>query len=69
MSVLRIMIGSDIYPTPKDCRFFEEGLVDKLLPEDHVKDWHSADFSIINMECPLTASTTKIKKIGPALKA
>jgi len=66
---LRIVIGSDICPTPADIALFEQGKINALLPPEFVSLFEEADFSIVNAECPLTHGTTPISKIGPALKA
>ena len=66
---LRIVIGSDICPTWADFDLFEHGKIDALIPPEFISLFKSADFSIVNAECPLTHVTKPISKTGPALKA
>jgi len=67
--ILRIVIGSDICPTWADFDLFEQGKIDALLPPEFASLFNDADFSIVNIECPLTRKAKPISKIGPALKA
>jgi poly-gamma-glutamate synthesis protein (capsule biosynthesis protein) len=53
--------GSNAYPAEK---ISPESIFTDFLPEIQ-----KADFSIVNLECPLTESHTPIKKCGPNLRA
>lgn len=66
---LRIVIGSDIFPTKNDLSLFEQGKIETLLPPKFLSLFQGADFSIVNVESPLTNDTKPICKMGPALKA
>jgi len=65
---VRILIGSDTCPTANDQALFESGDAAGLLT-GYYDLWAGADLSVINLECPLTDSGTRIKKVGPHLKA
>ncbi|MBR5736504.1 MAG: CapA family protein [Bacteroidales bacterium] len=52
-SVYRIIIGGDILPSKKNIKLFESGEVSSLYVEDIRNLFHSADFSIVNLERPL----------------
>ncbi|MBQ3506898.1 MAG: CapA family protein [Clostridia bacterium] len=65
---MRILIGADVVPTP----YTEELFVKqdfKTLFGDIADRIRSADRTVINLECALTESETRIKKFGPCLKA
>ena len=63
-----IMVGSDVCPVPSDEVLFTGGDSRALLRDYHDL-WTAADYSILNLECPLTLSAGPIPKIGPHLKA
>lgn len=67
--LVRIIIGSDICPTPSDVEFFKTGKVDALLPKEFLALFDDSDFSIVNAECPLTEADSPISKMGPTIKA
>jgi len=67
--MLSILIGGDVCPTYANLDKFEEGKARDILPEKYFKLIQNADFSIVNVECPLTKEFIPITKIGPALKA
>jgi poly-gamma-glutamate synthesis protein (capsule biosynthesis protein) len=65
---MKILIGADVVPTEQTQRLFVEGATHALFGNiyDLVK---SADRLVVNLECALTQSETRIKKFGPCLKA
>lgn len=66
---IKIVIGGDLLPWRNNYELFESGDSASLFGEK-VKDLFSiADFSIINLEGPLTDSDVKQTKIGPVIKA
>jgi poly-gamma-glutamate synthesis protein (capsule biosynthesis protein) len=67
-SPVRIIVGGDISPTALDEAFFTDSQPSRLL-DGHVELWREADFTLLNLECPLTRSESRIEKIGPHLKA
>lgn len=66
MSLLNMIFCGDLAPT----RRFESLLLSGIPVFTEINDdIKSADFSFVNLECPLTTYDKPIKKTGPALKA
>ena len=66
---MNIIIGADLVPTKSNCRYFEAGDVDKLIGKDLQGKLRTADFTIFNLEVPLTDTASPIEKCGPNLIA
>jgi poly-gamma-glutamate capsule biosynthesis protein CapA/YwtB (metallophosphatase superfamily) len=66
--MIRIIIGGDICPMGRVEKLFIEGTANELF-NDLLGEIKNADLSIANLECPLIAEKTPIKKAGPALGA
>lgn len=64
-----IVIAGDVLPSSNNYELFEKGDVTSLF-DDRVREliW-SANFSIVNLEGPLTDAVKKQDKVGPVLKA
>lgn len=65
----RIMIGADLVPTKSNFELFRDGDVKTLIGDELVSLLHGADFTIFNLEVPLTDKTHPIVKYGPNLIA
>ena len=63
----RILIGGDILPSGSNIPYFEKGDIQHLFGEEICQLFFSADFSIANLEGPLTDSEQE--KAGPVVKA
>ncbi|MBL9126975.1 MAG: CapA family protein [Verrucomicrobiales bacterium] len=59
-----IVVGADICPIERCRALFEAGDA-KALFNDLLPDLRQADFSIVNLECPLVEKPTAIRKTGP----
>ena len=65
---MKILIGSDVVPTAQTEDLFIEGDTRTLF--GGVCDLiERVDRTVINLECALTRTDARIKKIGPCLKA
>lgn len=66
--MISLLIAGDLCPIGRNLSRFKAGdapgLFHDLLPE-----FERADFSIVNLECPLIDATAPIKKLGPVLGA
>ena len=65
---MKLLIGGDVVPKETNEKYFIEGDVKTLFGKT-VDLAKKADRVIINLECALTSSEEKIKKIGPNLRA
>ena len=65
----RIVVAGDLFPSGKNIPLFEEGNVKEIFGDGIMELFHSADYSLFNLEGPLTSSTSKQEKTGPVLKA
>ena len=65
---MKLLIGGDVVPKETNEKYFIEGDVKTLFGKT-VDLAEKADRVIINLECALTSSEEKIKKIGPNLRA
>lgn len=68
-NIHRIVIAGDLFPSGKNLLLFEEGKADEIFGREILKMFHEADYSIFNLEGPLTLSDNKQEKTGPVLKA
>lgn len=66
---MKIIIGADLVPTERNYKYFENGDVDKLIGKDLSEKLQAADFTIFNLEVPLTDTAAPIDKCGPNLIA
>ncbi len=64
---MKILISGDFCPIGRNSQFIEEGKYSSLFNgfENIVKN---VDYAIVNLECPITTSTTAIEKTGPCIK-
>lgn len=65
----KLLIGADLVPTESNYEHFKSGNVDALLGDELLKKLRDADFTIFNLEVPLTDKITPIEKCGPNLIA
>lgn len=65
----RLLIAGDLLPSRNNSSFFERGEVNALFDESVVNLFRRADFSIVNLEGPLTGASKGQRKVGPVLKA
>ena len=66
---MKIIVAGDILPWKNNADLFKKGDALTLFGEKVCNLFESADFSIINLEGPLTDATVKQDKIGPVIKA
>lgn len=69
MNQAKIIIGADICPTKSNYNLFEAGNREALVGEELSSLLDSADYTIFNLETPLTDSLSPIVKCGPCLSA
>ena len=67
--MFKCIIGADLVPTESNISLFAKADVETLIGEDIKKLLNSADFTMFNLEVPLTDLSTPIKKCGPNLIA
>ncbi len=65
----RIVIAGDLLPWKNNSELFNNGNALSLFGERICSIFASSDFSIVNLEGPLTDSTERQNKIGPVIKA
>lgn len=65
----KIIIGGDLVPTESNYKLFEEGDVKNLIGEELLEKLNNAEFTIFNLEVPLTDARHPITKCGPNLIA
>ena len=66
---LRLVIAGDLLPSGKNQMLFENGDVSAIFGEKILELFRRADFSILNLEGPLTNSGKAMEKTGPVIKA
>ena len=66
---MRIIIAGDILPWTNNAHLFKEGDAKTLFGNEVCNLFETADFSIVNLEGPLTDATISQHKIGPVIKA
>ncbi len=62
--MVTVLVGADICPIERGRPLFEAGDAEALF-NDLLPDLRQADFSIVNLECPLIRRPTPILKTGP----
>lgn len=67
--MFKFIIGADLVPTDSNIDLFASADVETLIGNDIKKLLDSANFTIFNLEVPLTDKSTPIKKCGPNLIA
>ncbi len=67
--MFKFIIGADLVPTKSNIGLFANADVETLIGKDIKKLLNSANFTIFNLEVPLTDLSTPIKKCGPNLIA
>lgn len=67
--MFKCIIGADLVPTESNISLFAKADVETLIGDDIKKLLNSADFTMFNLEVPLTDLSTPIKKCGPNLIA
>lgn len=65
----RIIIGADLVPTESNYQYFKNGNVKNLIGNELQDKLNNADFTIFNLEVPLTDIAAPIDKCGPNLLA
>lgn len=66
---VKILIGADLVPTESNYSYFKDGDIDALIGTELKEIINAADFTIFNLEVPLTDSVDPIDKAGPNLIA
>jgi len=66
---MQLLIAGDLVPTQSNINLFSAGSVDKLLGDELIFLWNSADRRIFNLEAPITDELNPIAKCGPNLIA
>lgn len=66
---MKILIGADLVPTSSNRDLFVQGDTDSLVGEELLQLLQESDYSIFNLEVPLTNENSPIEKCGPALRA
>lgn len=61
---IKILIGADICPTKTNFNLFSKADLKSLIGEDLIDLLHSADYTIFNLEVPLSDKMTPIAKNG-----
>ena len=67
--MFKCIIGADLVPTKSNIDLFANADVETLIGKDIENLLANADFTIFNLEVPLTDFSTPIKKCGPNLIA
>ena len=65
----RIVIAGDLLPSEKNMKLFEEGSAKAIFGEKITDLFSQSNFSIFNLEGPLTESSKAMEKTGPVIKA
>ena len=65
---MKIVIGGDL-SVMEDCHQVFESADYKTAFTDVMEVMKASDYTIVNLECPITESTNEIKKFGPCLKS
>lgn len=69
MSMHKIVIGGDLLPSGINVSLFQKGDAKSLFGEEICNLFSEADYSLVNLEGPLTDEEKKQEKDGPSLKA
>lgn len=67
--MFRIVIAGDLIPSDKNLKLFCEGKSKEIFGETIIDLFNNSDFSIFNLEGPLTSSSQAMEKTGPTIKA
>lgn len=65
----KIVIAGDLIPSGKNLPLFEEGKSEEIFGQEILDLFRHSDYSIFNLEGPLTSSTHPMEKTGPVIKA
>ena len=65
----KIIIGADLVPTESNYSYFKEAETQYLVGKKIIEKLNNADFTIFNLEVPLTDRKNPINKCGPNLSA
>ena len=65
----KIIVGADIVSTESNMHYFENGGVETLIGRRLLKILKGANFTIFNLEVPLTDTESPIDKCSPDLIA
>lgn len=63
---MRILIGGDFCPENRAEKLLSNG--GQIFSAEYFKTWMACDFRIVNLEGPITSSTSKIDKVGRHIK-
>lgn len=66
--MIKILIGGDLCPIGRNESLFRKGDASAIF-NGLLSEFQKADFSIVNLECPIIRESSPIKKNGPALGA
>lgn len=66
---MKIIIGADLVPTESNFDLFKKGDAKTLIGNDLLITLKSADYSLFNLEVPITDCNSPIEKFGPNLIA
>ena len=64
-----IIVGGDLVPTESNVHWFNDGNTERLFGKPLCDMIINADFSVFNLETPITDTLKPIKKSGPCLHA
>lgn len=65
----RIVLAGDLIPSGSNVSLFEEGKSEDIFGVEILNLFHQSDFSIFNLEGPLTSFSQPMEKTGPVIKA
>lgn len=65
----KIIIGADLVPTESNYNYFKGCETEYLIGKKITEKLNNADFTIFNLEVPLTDKKNPINKCGPNLSA
>ena len=69
MKPIRIIVAGDLLPSKENISLFEKGDANALYGKEICQLFSEADFSIANLEGPLTDADLAQEKDGPGIKA
>ena len=68
-TIHHIVIAGDLLPSGNNQKLFEEGNAKAIFGNKIMDLFSKSDYSIINLEGPLTDSSKTMEKTGPVIKA
>ena len=68
-NIHRVVIAGDLLPSGKNLKLFEEGDVNTIFGEKILDLFNKSDYSIFNLEGPLTIFNKAMEKTGPVIRA